>query len=213
MKIVAFVGQSESGKTRLVCRLVVELKRRGLTVAVVKHCHSGFDFGGKEKDSSKFLAAGADGVALAAPEQTVVIRRRDREHALGALARDAFGTADIVLIEGGKSDVCLKKIEVLRQGLGRRPPDTVSGAGGCGFRLSCCLRPANLPSRQRDGDGRLAYDASGFRQRLQLTPRICVCIDRESGSLIHYSLQKGGFHASNAFSRMLNGHSIHDGGR
>ena len=124
MKIVAFVGQSESGKTRLVARLVLEFKKRGLIVAVVKHCSSGFDLGGEDKDSAKFLAAGADGVALAAPEQTVVLRRRDCEHDLGALAREEFGAADMVLVEGGKSDVRLRKIEVLRKGFasGLRTP-------------------------------------------------------------------------------------------
>jgi molybdopterin-guanine dinucleotide biosynthesis protein B len=118
MKIVAFVGQSESGKTRLIARLVLELKKRGLIVAIVKHCSSGFDLGGEDKDSSKFLSAGADGIALAAPEQTVVLRRRDRERDLGALAREEFSAADIVLVEGGKSDARLRKIEVLRQSLG-----------------------------------------------------------------------------------------------
>jgi molybdopterin-guanine dinucleotide biosynthesis protein B len=117
MRIVAFIGQSESGKTRLVTRLVAELKKRGLIVAVVKHCSCGFDLGGEHKDSSKFLSAGADGVALAAPGQTAVLRRRDRERDLGALARAEFGAADIVLVEGGKSNARLKKIEVLRHSL------------------------------------------------------------------------------------------------
>jgi molybdopterin-guanine dinucleotide biosynthesis protein B len=116
MKIIAFVGDSESGKTRLIARLVAELKERGLTVAVVKHCSQGFDFGGAEKDSSKFLAAGADGVALAAPGEIAVLRRMECESDHAALAREQFGAADIVLVEGGKRNVGLKKIEVLRKG-------------------------------------------------------------------------------------------------
>jgi molybdopterin-guanine dinucleotide biosynthesis protein B len=45
MKTVAFVGNSGSGKTRLIARLVPELKKRGLAVALVKHCSHGFDLG------------------------------------------------------------------------------------------------------------------------------------------------------------------------
>lgn len=125
MKIIAFVGASESGKTRIISRLVPELKRRGLAVAVVKHCGHGFDLGAPDKDSSKFLASGADGVALVGPGRTAVIRPRGPRGGLGALARKEFAGADIVLVEGGKSDRTLRKIEVLRPGISavlRTPP-------------------------------------------------------------------------------------------
>jgi len=138
MKIFAFVGASESGKTRLIARLVPELKRRGLAVAVVKHCSHGFDLGAPNKDSSKFLAAGADGVALVGPDRTAVLHKAgrvdqvvldDQVVGLGALARKEFPAADIVLIEGGKSDRALRKIEVLRPGISdgfRTPPDELA---------------------------------------------------------------------------------------
>lgn len=136
MKIIAFVGSSESGKTRLIARLIPELKRRGLAVAVVKHCGHGFDLGGPDKDSSKFLAAGADGVALAGPDRTAVVRDNrvvcddQAGHAdLGALARTEFAGADIVLVEGGKSDPALRKIEVLRPGVSKSlmtPPEELA---------------------------------------------------------------------------------------
>ena len=116
MKIIAFVGDSGSGKTRLIKRLVPELKKRGISVAVIKHCTHGFDMGGKDKDSSKFLAAGADGVVLVSPARQAVIKKNGRVSSFAALARDSFRTADIVLVEGGRKDKKLKKIEVLRRG-------------------------------------------------------------------------------------------------
>jgi len=116
MKIIAFVGHSKSGKTQLIARLVPELKKRGLIAAVIKHCSHGFDLGGEDKDSSRFLTAGADGVALAAPGRTAVLRNSDRERDLESLAREEFASADIVLVEGGKSDARLRKVEVLREG-------------------------------------------------------------------------------------------------
>ena len=42
MRIVSVVGFSESGKTRLIVRLIEELKGRGLRVAAVKRCSHGF---------------------------------------------------------------------------------------------------------------------------------------------------------------------------
>ncbi len=115
MKIFSFIGKSGSGKTRLVSRLVSELKRRGLKVAVVKHCSHGFDLGGSEKDSSRFLAAGADEVALAAPERNVVLREATATSDLEFLARREFSNMDMVLVEGGKSIAGLSKVEVFRQ--------------------------------------------------------------------------------------------------
>ena len=43
MKIFGFVGNSDSGKTKLLQKLVGELKNRGHKVSVIKHCAHGFD--------------------------------------------------------------------------------------------------------------------------------------------------------------------------
>jgi molybdopterin-guanine dinucleotide biosynthesis protein B len=117
MKTIAFVGSSESGKTRLIARLLPELKGRGLAVGVVKHCGHGFDLGAEDKDSSKFLDAGADAVALAGAGRTAVLRRTADGAGLEDLIRRELGAADIVLVEGGKSEPALKKIEVMRSGV------------------------------------------------------------------------------------------------
>jgi molybdopterin-guanine dinucleotide biosynthesis protein B len=121
MKVIAIVGRSGSGKTRLISRLVPELRKRGLSVGVIKHCSRGFDLGGPEKDSSIYFAAGADGVGLASPGRWAVIRRGKPEPSFRALARKAFREMDIVLVEGGRRDPGLKKIEVIGPGKARRP--------------------------------------------------------------------------------------------
>ena len=51
MRIVAVVGLSETGKTRLVVRLIEEFRRRGLRVAAVKRCSHGFSLDTEGKDS------------------------------------------------------------------------------------------------------------------------------------------------------------------
>ena len=118
MKIVALVGVSGSGKTRLIAGLVAEFKRRGLRTCVLKHCAHGFALDTEGKDTWSFAAAGADGVAMAGPEEWAVrMKTQDgRQPDLRGLVRRLFADADVVLVEGGKT-ARFKKIEVLRTGV------------------------------------------------------------------------------------------------
>jgi len=113
MRIVAVVGFSDSGKTRLVGRLIRELKGRGLRVAAVKRCAHGFSLGTEGKDTADFSRAGADGVAMISPDGWAAIEQRPDVDA-SQLALRLFCEADIVLVEGGKDVRGLRKIEVLR---------------------------------------------------------------------------------------------------
>ncbi len=151
MKIIAVVGSSGSGKTRLIARLIPELKKRGLAVAVVKHCSHGYDLGGDHKDSSKYLLAGADGVALCGPGRTAVLREEYCESRPSAVARTEFGRADIVLIEGGRGDPGLQKIEVLREGHsdGLRTPSAELVAVVADHPISCG-RPLFHPDQTKE---------------------------------------------------------------
>jgi molybdopterin-guanine dinucleotide biosynthesis protein B len=119
MRIVAIVGFSESGKTRLIVGLIRELKGRGLRVAAVKRCSHGFALDTEGKDTADFTAAGAEGVAMTAPDGWAALVRSPEADA-SRLARRLFPRADVVLIEGGKEVRGPRKIEVLRGG-GARP--------------------------------------------------------------------------------------------
>ncbi|HOW86489.1 MAG TPA: molybdopterin-guanine dinucleotide biosynthesis protein B [Candidatus Aminicenantes bacterium] len=125
MKIVAVVGCSETGKTRLGVRLIGELRRRGLRVSAVKRCSHGFTLDTEGKDSADFSAAGADNVALVSPEGWAALGRAPDVDA-SRLAARLFPEADVVLIEGGKDVRGTRKIEVLRTGVADIP---VSPAG------------------------------------------------------------------------------------
>ena len=110
MKIVAFVGPSGVGKTRLLVRLVRELTRRGLVVGVVKHSHHArFDKPGS--DSDLLRRAGAVGAA--------VIGGREMAW-FGAPSEDprtlapVFAGADLLLCEGFKGSD-LPRVEVHRR--------------------------------------------------------------------------------------------------
>jgi len=120
MKIVAVVGFSESGKTRLIVRLIQELKGRGVRVAAVKRCSHGFSLDTEGKDTADFSSAGADGVAMVSPDGWAALGSTQAVDA-SPLARRLFPEADVVLIEGGKDVRGTPKIEVLRAGHSEAP--------------------------------------------------------------------------------------------
>lgn len=115
MKIFAVVGPSGIGKTLLIEQLVAEIKRRGLSVAVIKHCSQGFSLDRPGKDSWRFRAAGADGVALVSPEETAVLLRKPAEAEDIELASTHFGRMDVVFVEGIRMVPHIPKLELLRK--------------------------------------------------------------------------------------------------
>ena len=116
MRIVAVVGFSKSGKTRLITHLIGELKGRGLRVYAVKRCSHGFSLDIEGKDTSDFTRAGADGVAMISPEGWAALGASPPADA-SALAARLFPDADVVLVEGGKDAKGLRKVEILRAGV------------------------------------------------------------------------------------------------
>lgn len=120
MRIVSIVGFSGTGKTRLVVRLIGEIKERGLRVAAVKRCSHGYTLDTEGKDTDDFGRAGADGVAMISSEGWAALRQEGTVEA-PALAARLFPDADVVLIEGGKGAAGVPKIEVLRAGLSETP--------------------------------------------------------------------------------------------
>ncbi len=132
MKIVAFVGASDSGKTQLISQLIGEFAHRGVRVAALKHCPHGFEIDTKGKDSWMFARAGADGVAMIGPGEWAVLHKAsDGSEADPAdIASRFFPAAEVVLVEGGKGMRGLPKIEVtrdLRLSPPVTPPDQILG--------------------------------------------------------------------------------------
>ncbi len=118
MKLVAVVGLSGSGKTRLITRLLPEFRRRGLDVAVIKRCGRDFLVDIEGKDSWQYREAGAGKVVLTSPRDLAVLHRTDAAPDPRAIAWSDLDRADLVLVEGGKSLGGLKKIEVVRREVG-----------------------------------------------------------------------------------------------
>ncbi|TDA70403.1 MAG: molybdopterin-guanine dinucleotide biosynthesis protein B [Clostridia bacterium] len=115
--VISVVGCSDAGKTTLLEKLIPELRRRGLKVAVIKHDVHGFDLDVPGKDTWRLGRAGADVVAISSPDKVAIIERVEVELSLDTLAERLAGV-DLILTEGYKRGN-KPKIEVHRAELGR----------------------------------------------------------------------------------------------
>jgi len=96
MKAVSIVGPKNSGKTTLGLKLAKHFKNKGLTVAAAKFSHHGLNW--QDSDTAQY-AQTCDAVAGLGPDETFVhwTDRRFLPDILPLL------TADILIVEGGKS--------------------------------------------------------------------------------------------------------------
>jgi molybdopterin-guanine dinucleotide biosynthesis protein B len=117
--IVSVVGNSKSGKTTLIEKLVGELKSRGYRVATIKHSHHALDIDQPGKDSWRHLQAGSEATAISSPDRIILIKPVAEEPTIDEIARLLGDDCDIILAEGYKQGNT-PKIEVHRSEVG--PP-------------------------------------------------------------------------------------------
>jgi molybdopterin-guanine dinucleotide biosynthesis protein B len=115
--IISVVGRSEGGKTTLLERLIVELKRRGRKVAIIKHTHHDFEIDEIGKDSWRFSQAGGDVVTVSSPRRFAIFKQVEQDLGPQELARFMVGDYDLILTEGFMRSDTLK-IEVHRKEIG-----------------------------------------------------------------------------------------------
>ncbi len=110
MQVIAVVGSKESGKTTTTENLIKELTERGYKVAAIKHISEpDFTIDIAGKDTWKFAKAGAKTVISMAANEIAIIEKVTTERiSLKTLLKKCRGN-DIVLIEGLKKLVALKK--------------------------------------------------------------------------------------------------------
>ncbi|MDX9834681.1 MAG: molybdopterin-guanine dinucleotide biosynthesis protein B [Desulfobulbus sp.] len=112
--VVCFIGWHNSGKTTLVSRVVALLKARGHRVAVIKSTkEQGLLGEPPQADTALHRRAGADAVALVAPDQ-FLLRTAPPTEDLMSLVLRYFNDMDFVLAEGFKRATKVMKIEVRR---------------------------------------------------------------------------------------------------
>lgn len=114
--IISIVGEKGSGKTTLIERIIPELKRRGYSVATIKHCScSDLEIDIEGKDTFRHRRAGSEIVVISAPNRLVIQREVGTELSIDELVGLYLEDVEIVLAEGYKSKD-KPKIEILTQG-------------------------------------------------------------------------------------------------
>ena len=116
--IISIVGKSKAGKTTLLGDLIIELKRRGYKVAVIKHAGDDFELDKRGKDSWRLSQAGSGVVAISSPHKLVVMREMKHERSPQELSRFMGWDYDLLLTEGFKQGNN-PKIEVHRKEQGK----------------------------------------------------------------------------------------------
>ena len=109
--IISVVGKSNSGKTTLIEKIIVELKKRGHKIGIIKHTHHGFAMDREGKDSWRHQKAGADTVMVASPDGFALTKMQQYK-SLDCLL-PYFSDMDLIITEGFKREN-KPKIEVFR---------------------------------------------------------------------------------------------------
>ncbi|MBI4340514.1 MAG: molybdopterin-guanine dinucleotide biosynthesis protein B [Chloroflexi bacterium] len=122
--VIAIVGNSDSGKTRVAAALVSILSGKGYRVAAVKHCPHGHEVAPQPKDTARLFAAGAHAVVASSPGQITVTRRTEGDALLEAIVASLGGGYDVVIAEGFKGSSAPKVLMVDNEPLSP-PPESI----------------------------------------------------------------------------------------
>jgi molybdopterin-guanine dinucleotide biosynthesis protein B len=114
--LLSFIAKSGAGKTTLIEKLIPELKKRGVHVAVIKHHAHTTPIDVPGKDTWRMAQAGADLVAVSSPVEFVRFERVTRELTLAEIAAK-IQNVDLILTEGFKREPA-PKIEIARAEFG-----------------------------------------------------------------------------------------------
>lgn len=110
--IVSFIGWQNSGKTTIARKVIAGLQAKGFRVAAIKSTHHpDIIVDRPDSDTSAYREAGAQMIALLAPDQ-LVITLDNPQIKLADLAHRFFTDCDIVIGEGFKDEHHIAKIEV-----------------------------------------------------------------------------------------------------
>lgn len=141
-KVIAVCGLKNSGKTTLIERMIRGLRERGYSAAVIKHDGHEFSCDVPGTDSDRFMRAGAAGAAVYSGTQMFVRKMLPEDSGFSAESLlPYFDDADVVIIEGMKNS-SLRKIEVVRRGIGTAPVSEPEGR---------ILIVTDLPKEKFDG--------------------------------------------------------------
>jgi molybdopterin-guanine dinucleotide biosynthesis adapter protein len=109
--VLGFYGNSESGKTTLLERLITEITRHGYRVAAVKKTNQPVHMDREGKDTWRFAQAGASPVIFSTPLEIAQIERTNKSEKQILMDLEKSTELDFIFIEGS-SDADIPKIRV-----------------------------------------------------------------------------------------------------
>jgi len=101
--VVAVVGYSNSGKTRVAASLIEILSAKGYRVSAIKHCPHGHEAGRPGSDSDRLLQKGATAVIASSPDKRPTVERVEHDFSLASLVCSLETPSDLVIAEGFKA--------------------------------------------------------------------------------------------------------------
>ena len=115
MKIIGIIGWKNSGKTYYAQEIIKKLRKKGYSVASIKHAHHDFDIDKPQTDSFLHRKAGSQQVIISSSKRWVKITELENssEKNLTELLQQ-LSTTDIVIVEGFKNDNH-PKIEIIKE--------------------------------------------------------------------------------------------------
>ena len=137
-KYMSFIGHSGSGKTRLICRLVTFLSKKGIKIGTFKHAHHDFEMDRKGKDSHRHFNSGSIVTIVNSPVKTGIFMRRQKFDRTVNLNK-YFKDCQLVLIEGMRK-LNVPKIEIFRASIAKKPICMIRK-----IKISAIVTRTNLP--------------------------------------------------------------------
>lgn len=108
LPVIAVVGFSDSGKTRVASALVEILAAQGYCVAAVKHAAHGHQVDRPGTDSARLFMAGAAKVVVSSPGQVTSVERTEGDTSIEEIVLSLEPCFDLVVAEGFKESAVPK---------------------------------------------------------------------------------------------------------
>jgi molybdopterin-guanine dinucleotide biosynthesis protein MobB len=110
-KVFGVYGLSDSGKTKLLERIIAHFVEKGFKVATVKRTKKSISIDTKEKDTWRHHKSGADLVVFSSLRETDFLLYRKMNTAEIVRRISEFGDFDLILVEGA-DDPTIPKIRI-----------------------------------------------------------------------------------------------------
>jgi molybdopterin-guanine dinucleotide biosynthesis protein MobB len=121
-KVFGIYGNSDSGKTTLIVKLVEQLVKEGYLVATIKQTKKAISMDTKRKDTWRHHGAGAELVVFSSICETDFLLNKSMSTSEIIRRIAEFGCYDIILVEGA-DDPCIPKVQI---GVGKKRENTIA---------------------------------------------------------------------------------------